>query len=64
MHNFRSSGFGHERTIIISEDFFLNGTIFMEDCSKGILKIAENNCTIKYVDSGIQFDHKQNNEKL
>ena len=36
----------------------------MEDCSKGILKIAENNCIIKYVDSGIQFDHKQNNEKL
>ena len=50
--------------IIKFENFFLNGSIFMEDCSKGILKIAENNCTIKYVDSGIQFDHKQNNEKL
>ena len=31
-------GFGHERTIIKSDNAFLNGSMFMEDCSKDIFK--------------------------
>ena len=37
-----------ERAIIKSKDFFLNGSMFMEDCNKKILKIGEINCIITF----------------
>ena len=46
MHNCFLQGFVHEKIITKSDDFFLNGSMFMQDCGKGVLKIEKNNCII------------------
>ena len=38
MNNCIFQGFGHERTIIKSEEFYLNGSMFVKDANKDILK--------------------------
>ena len=48
MHNCFFQGFGHEKTIIKSEDFFLNGSMLTGGSDKGILEIGGINCIITF----------------
>ena len=48
MHNCLSQGCGGGRTAIKSEDFFLKGSMFMEDSDRSILKTGKINCIITF----------------